>query len=112
LHSQINPDLEAEPVTACAHADTLIPNMTVYEMLMYTAELKNSRSMPLADKRQKVGKASCQLLEPGACAQDQNTALHRLLESVCRSASLRHASLSRVDGHRWLHRQVQIPDAR
>ena len=30
--------------------------MTVYEMLMYTAELKNSRRMPLAEKREKVGK--------------------------------------------------------
>jgi len=26
----------------------------VYEMLMYTAELKNSRKMPLGEKRDKV----------------------------------------------------------
>lgn len=35
-------------------ADTLIGNMTVREMLLYTAELKNPTSMPLQDKRARV----------------------------------------------------------
>ena len=44
----------AWPSSCVCYADTLIPNLTVYEMLMYTAELKNSRKMPLAEKREKV----------------------------------------------------------
>lgn len=35
-------------------ADTLIPNLSVYEMLMYTIELKLERAIPLAEKRAKV----------------------------------------------------------
>ena len=46
--------------TICQHhlvhtcADTLIPNFTVYEMLMYTIELKQEQRVPLADKRVQV----------------------------------------------------------
>ena len=35
--------------------DTLIGNLTVTEMLRYTAELKNPISMPLSEKLAKVG---------------------------------------------------------
>jgi hypothetical protein len=34
--------------------DTLLPILTVEEMLMYTAELKRPRSIPLAEKHQAV----------------------------------------------------------
>ena len=81
-----NPDLRCQvanpdwtPIPWLPIADTLIPNMTVYEMLMYTAELKNSRSMPLADKRQKVGTTSSNLL-PRPCVRFQEAAFHRLQE--------------------------------
>ena len=35
-------------------ADTLLDNLTVYEMLAYTAELKNPMSEPFEKKRAKV----------------------------------------------------------
>lgn len=35
-------------------ADTLLPILTVEEMLLYTAELKQSRRVPLADKQAAV----------------------------------------------------------
>ena len=35
-------------------ADTLIPNLTVLEMMMYTIELKLERQIPLSKKRAKV----------------------------------------------------------
>lgn len=38
----------------CLFADTLLPILTVEEMLMYTAELKWPRSIALADKQQAV----------------------------------------------------------
>lgn len=41
-------------VAACACADTLLPILTVEEMLLYTAELKQPRSIPLADKQAAV----------------------------------------------------------
>lgn len=37
-----------------ARADTLLDNLTVEEMLLYTAELKCPLSEPLAAKRKKV----------------------------------------------------------
>jgi hypothetical protein len=39
-----------------ACADTLLPILTVEEMLLYTAELKRPRSIPLADKQAAVEK--------------------------------------------------------
>ncbi len=36
------------------HADTLVDNLTVREMLMYTAELKLPMSQSLAEKRARV----------------------------------------------------------
>jgi len=36
------------------NADTLIGNLTVMEMLLYTAELKNPTAMPLSEKHAKV----------------------------------------------------------
>lgn len=39
---------------SCICADTLIPNFTVYEMLMYTIELKQEKKVPLAEKKLKV----------------------------------------------------------
>lgn len=35
-------------------ADTLLPILTVEEMLLYTAELKRPRSVPLAEKQAAV----------------------------------------------------------
>lgn len=35
-------------------ADTLLDNLTVYEQLLYTSELKNPRKEGLARKQQKV----------------------------------------------------------
>ena len=35
-------------------SDTLLPELTVREMLLYTAELKCPRSEPLPDKRARV----------------------------------------------------------
>lgn len=34
--------------------DTLIPSLTVYEMLLYTAELKRNRKEPLESKKEAV----------------------------------------------------------
>ena len=38
----------------CVTADTLLDNLTVYEMLAYTAELKNPMKEPFEKKRAKV----------------------------------------------------------
>lgn len=48
--TQDSPDLNED----FAAADTLIPNLTVYEMLMYTIELKLERKIPLKQKILKV----------------------------------------------------------
>lgn len=42
-------------------ADTLLDNLTVREMLMYTAEMKNPQSQPLAEKAVKVDQVLSQL---------------------------------------------------
>ena len=44
------------PVLRCSSAivDTLLDNLTVYEMLAYTAELKNPMKEPFERKRAKV----------------------------------------------------------
>lgn len=43
------------PAAVCKPlADTLLPILTVEEMLLYTAELKRPRSIPLADKQAAV----------------------------------------------------------
>jgi len=54
--------------------DTLVDELTVAEMLMYTAELKRSRHEPLAVRRH-------------ATSMERKTAI--LLDARCRSASLR-----------------------
>ena len=41
-------------LTRILAADTLIPNFTVHEMLMYTIELKQERKVPLSEKRSQV----------------------------------------------------------
>lgn len=41
-------------IPVCVIVDTLLPILTVEEMLMYTAELKRPRSIPLAEKHQAV----------------------------------------------------------
>jgi len=46
--------------------DTLIPTLTVYEMLMYTAELKRPREEPLESKRAAVD-ALIERLELTSC---------------------------------------------
>lgn len=46
--------------------DTLIPNLSVMEMLMYTAELKRPMREPIAEKRAAAENA-CQLLRLQAC---------------------------------------------
>ena len=43
-----------ECVNRVCCADTLLENLTVSEMLMYTAEMKNPQSQPLSEKRAKV----------------------------------------------------------
>jgi len=49
-----------------ARADTLIDNLTVHDMLLYTAELKLRASVPLAVKRQRVD-GLIEQLALGAC---------------------------------------------
>jgi len=41
-------------MTICLCADTLLDNLTVYEMLAYTSELKNPMYEPVEKKRAKV----------------------------------------------------------
>ena len=52
------------------NADTLLDNLTVYEMLAYTAELKNPMEEPFDKKRAKVEMVIQQLasLAAAACA--------------------------------------------
>ena len=45
----------------CVAADTLIGNLTVFEMLLYTADLKLPRCMPYKDKVRKVSLIISQL---------------------------------------------------
>ncbi len=45
----------------CGAADTLIGNLTVFEMLLYTADLKLPRRMPYKDKVRKVSYIITQL---------------------------------------------------
>ena len=45
----------------CGAADTLIGNLTVFEMLLYTADLKLPRRMPYKDKVRKVSHIITQL---------------------------------------------------
>jgi len=49
-----------------ARADTLIDNLTVHDMLLYTAELKLRASVPLAVTRQRVD-GLIEQLALGAC---------------------------------------------
>jgi ATP-binding cassette, subfamily G (WHITE), member 2 len=42
-------------------ADTLLDTLTVYEMMLYTAELKLPESMPLAEKKSRVDNMISQL---------------------------------------------------
>ena len=55
-------------------ADTLLPILTVEEMLLYTAELKRPRSIPLADKQaaveellDKLGLNTCRWAAASGC---------------------------------------------
>lgn len=44
----------SKPFNTTPNTDTLLPILTVEEMLMYTAELKQPRQVPLADKQAAV----------------------------------------------------------
>lgn len=56
-------------------ADTLLPILTVEEMLLYTAELKQPRSIPLADKQAAVEELLDKLgLQPCRWGGSTNTA--------------------------------------
>ncbi len=64
------------------HADTLLDNLTVEEMLMYTAELKCPLSESLASKREKVASIIDQLALGGCRGVRIGNTLNRGISGV------------------------------
>ena len=62
---------------ACTHADTLLDNLTVEEMLLYTAEMKNPAAELLAAKRGRVNLVIDQLALGGCRGVQIGNALNR-----------------------------------
>ena len=75
-----------------ALADTLLDNLTVYEMLAYTAELKNPMEEPFEKKRAKVemviqqlGLSGCRGVRIGSTLA-RGISGARLRQEACRTA--------------------------
>ena len=74
----------------CAHADTLLDNLTVEEMLMYTAEMKNPVRESLATKKAKVAL----VLEQLALMSYRNVKIGNALDRGISGCSLNHPASS------------------
>ena len=71
---------------SCPCADTLLDNLTVEEMLMYTAEMKNPVRESLASKKAKVALVLEQLALTSCASVRIGNALNRGISGGCHAS--------------------------
>ena len=76
-------------------ADTLLDNLTVEEMLLYTAEMKNPVALPLAAKRARVDLVLEQLALTGCRGVQIGNALSRGISGASTATTCNHITLAR-----------------